>query len=56
MTTKLGVPALPGPDNGGTYQSNAHSAHIVQTAINCPTALPFLAAYGRLKHRLKARP
>jgi dTDP-4-amino-4,6-dideoxygalactose transaminase len=27
------------------------SAHGVQTAINYPTALPFLAAYSRLKHR-----
>ena len=27
------------------------SAHGVQTAINYPTALPFLAPYSRLKHR-----
>jgi dTDP-4-amino-4,6-dideoxygalactose transaminase len=27
------------------------SANGVQTAINYPTALPFLAAYSRLKHR-----
>jgi dTDP-4-amino-4,6-dideoxygalactose transaminase len=27
------------------------NANGVQTAINYPTALPFLAAYGRLKHR-----
>ena len=26
------------------------NAHGVQTAINYPTALPFLAAYSRLKH------
>src|SRR5947199_73082 len=34
---------------------DALAAHLnakgVQTAINYPTALPFLAAYGRLKHR-----
>ena len=27
------------------------NAHGVQTAIHYPTALPFLAAYGRLQHR-----
>jgi dTDP-4-amino-4,6-dideoxygalactose transaminase len=27
------------------------SANGVQTAVNYPTALPFLAAYGRLNHR-----
>jgi dTDP-4-amino-4,6-dideoxygalactose transaminase len=27
------------------------NAHGVQTAVNYPTALPFLAAYGRLQHR-----
>jgi dTDP-4-amino-4,6-dideoxygalactose transaminase len=27
------------------------NAHGVQTAVNYPTALPFLAAYGRFKHR-----
>jgi len=27
------------------------NAHGVQTAVNYPTALPFLAAYGRLDHR-----
>ncbi len=34
---------------------DALAAHLnangVQTAINYPTALPFLAAYGRFKHR-----
>jgi dTDP-4-amino-4,6-dideoxygalactose transaminase len=32
------------------------SANGVQTAINYPTALPFLAAYGRLKHRREQFP
>jgi dTDP-4-amino-4,6-dideoxygalactose transaminase len=27
------------------------SAHGVQTAVNYPTALPFLEAYSRFKHR-----
>ena len=27
------------------------NAHGVQTAVNYPTALPFLEAYGRFKHR-----
>src|ERR1700704_3935199 len=52
-----------GPDRSHVYhlytiqhrRRDALAAHLnangVQTAINYPTALPFLAAYGRLKHR-----
>src|SRR5215471_3042781 len=32
------------------------NANGVQTAVNYPTALPFLAAYGRFKHRLEQFP
>jgi dTDP-4-amino-4,6-dideoxygalactose transaminase len=31
------------------------NAHVVQTAVNYPTALPFLEAYGRFKLRPEHR-